>query len=321
MRVLGRVAALLATTALVAAGTAAAGRLPGTTALKTCSAAGSFWPTMTLALDGPTAWVACKEQSRVVHLDTRRGKVVASVRLGGPVIAVTTGFGSVWALDSNGILYRVGRGSARISKRIVLGTARPYNIWIGAGSVWVVDDGSGELIRVSPGTSRVIARVGVGDGPADMVFAGTSAWIVNHRDRGLVRLDTRTNTPTRLATLSADAPERIALLAGSLWITGRGTDLLQVDPDSGAARAVVEIGGSGIDVIAAAGSLWVPARSVAVDPTGFPTMEALRRVSPGGAVTTVATAVGRVDVNGLAASPVGVWLADNTSGFLYRVAL
>jgi hypothetical protein len=49
--------------------------------------------------------------------------------------------------------------------------------------------------------------------------------------------------------------------------------LLRVDPDSGAVRAVVEIGGSGIDV-AAGGALWVPSRSYEVDPSGFPTMEA-----------------------------------------------
>jgi hypothetical protein len=29
---------------------------------------------------------------------------------------------------------------------------------------------------------------------------------------------------------AGDAPQRMAWAAGSLWITGRGTDLLQVDP-------------------------------------------------------------------------------------------
>lgn len=84
---------------------------------------------------------------------------------------------------------------------------------------------------------------------------------------------------------------------------------------------MIEIGGSGIDVVAAAGALWVPARSVAVDPTGFPTMEALRRVGLDCDVTTVATARGRVDVHGLAPGPgnASVWLANNTSGKLYGV--
>ena len=83
--------------------------------------------------------------------------------------------------------------------------------------------------------------------------------------------------------------------------------------------SVAEIGVSGIDVVSAAGALWVPVRSQAVDQSGFPTMEALRRVSPDGAVTTVVRSVGRVDVHGLVAAGRAVWLADNTAGVLYRV--
>jgi hypothetical protein len=108
--------------------------------------------------------------------------------------------------------------------------------------------------------------------------------------------------------------------AGFLWITGRGTDLLRVDPQTGAVLATVEIGASGIDVVAGSRALWVPVRSAAVDPTGFPIMEALRRVDTAtGAVTTILTAEGRVDVHGLQARNGTVWIADNRAGLLYRV--
>ena len=160
----------------------------------------------------------------------------------------------------------------------------------------------------------------MGDGPADMAFSGTSAWVIDHRDRSLFRIDLRTNAASRVATIPGDAPERMVPLAGSLWITGRGTDLLRVDPATGAVRATIDIGASGIDVAATPGVLWVPARSAAVDRTGFPTMEALRRVSAStGKVTTVATASGRLDVNGIDARDGFVWLSDNREGVLYRV--
>ena len=83
--------------------------------------------------------------------------------------------------------------------------------------------------------------------------------------------------------------------------------------------ATVEIGAGGIDVVAAAGALWVPSRSAEVDATGLPTMETLRRVEPGGRVTTVARPNGRLDVHGLRAAGGFVWLADNTAGVVYRV--
>ena len=297
------------------------GAVPQAKAFKICASAGPYWPTQTLAIKGSTAWIACKENMRVVKFDLVRGRTIRTIRLTSPVIAVATGFGSVWALDTASTLIRINPRSGRIGKRISLGARAPYNLWVGAGSVWSVDDAAGAVLRISPARNRVLTRITVGDGPADMVFSGTTAWIVNHRDLGLIQLDTRTNRPARLATLKADAPERMALLAGSLWITGRGTDLLQVDPDSGTTTRTIEIGASGIDVVSVAGALWIPARSAAVDPTGFPTMEALRRVTPSGEVTTVAAARGRVDVHGLAGGPAGtsVWFADNTAGRLYRL--
>ena len=81
----------------------------------------------------------------------------------------------------------------------------------------------------------------------------------------------------------------------------------------------IDIGGTGIDVVASVGSLWIPTRTAEVDRTGFPTMAALRRVTAAGVVSTVATAQGRVDVHGLAAGKGSIWLADNTQGQLYRV--
>jgi hypothetical protein len=165
---------VVAVTSATAGG--ASGRLPGSTAFRTCAAAGPYWPTMTLAVNGSTGWVACKERSLVQKVDTRTGKVVRSVRLGAPVIAVATGFGSLWALEGFGTLVRIAPGSGRVVKRIELAAQAPYNIWIGAGSVWVVDDSAGTLLRIAPGPGRVTARIQVGDGPADLVFRGTTAW-------------------------------------------------------------------------------------------------------------------------------------------------
>jgi glutamine cyclotransferase len=295
-------------------------RLPGAEAFSICADAGAFWPTMTLALDFGSIWIACKERGRLARFDAASGRTTRTWRLGGSLIAVATGFGSVWALSGGGTLYRVDPQSGAVAAQIDVGTSRPYNVWIGAGAVWVVDDGAGEVIRVDPASNRVAARLAVGDGPADLAFDGTTAWAVNHRDLGLVRIDTVTNTARRLATLRADAPERMVLTAGRLWITGRGTDLLEVDPGTGAVLRTVDIGVSGIDVVVRGDAIWVPVRSAEVDARGLPTMEALERVDPRtGAVTATITVSAPVDVHGLAADDRGVWLADNTHGVLYRV--
>jgi hypothetical protein len=300
---------------------AGAGRIPDARAVRACAAAGPYWPTMTLALYGRTAWVACKEQARIIRIALPSARRTAAVPLDGPVIAVAVGLGSVWALDSASTLYRLDGRAARVTKRIQLRAAAPYNIWIGAGAVWVADDQGARVLRISPVTNRVVAHIAVGDGPADMVFAGPRAWVLTHRDNTLFRIDTKTNAAPRLrAVAGADAAaERFAVLGDSLWITGRGVPLLEVDPDTGAIRRSIDIDGTGIDIVAAAGALWIPVRTADVDRTGFPTMTALRRVTAAGTVTTAVTARGRVDVHGLAAANGSIWIADNTSGFLYRL--
>jgi hypothetical protein len=302
---------------------ASSSALPGARAIKVCAAAGPYWPTMTVAVGGTSAWVACKEQSRVVRVSTATGKTTKSIRLSGPVIAVRSGLGAVWALDSLGTLYRLNATTAKIAKRIPLAVSAAYNIWTGGGSVWVADDQGARVVRVSPQKNKVVARIAVGDGPASMAFNGGTAWVVNHRDTTLSRIDLATNKSTRLATLALagdSAPERMLWLHDSLWITGRGTDLLKVSASDGSLQKTIEIGASGIDVVASGDNVWVPTRSAEVDPTGFPTMDALKRVATSnGAVTTVAQPSGRLDVNGLTVAAGAVWIADNRSGRLYRV--
>ena len=239
------------------------------------------------------------------------------------MIAVAVGLGSVWALDSGSTLYRIDPGRARVTKRIQLGASAAYNIWIGAGAVWIADDQGARAPpglpvdeqgrRADPGRRRpgrhgLPRRPRRGRSPTATTPCSGSTRSTNHA--------------TRLGIVGGSdaAAERLALLGDGLWITGRGLGLVEMDPTSGATRRTVDIGGTGIDVVSAAGALWVPVRTAAVDRTGLPTMTAVRRVGADGSVKTVATARGRVDVHGLAAGLGSVWIADNTSGLLYRLA-
>jgi len=320
-----RVAAIAAVLALTATCAAASpSGLPGARAIKVCAAAGPYWPTMTLALQGTSAWVACKEQSRIIRVNAKTGKRTKSVRLRGAAIAVKEGFRSIWALDSSSTLYRLKPGSGKVTKRIALNIAAAYNIWIGGGSVWVAADQGAQVVRVSPQTNRVVARIAAGDGPASMAFDGGTAWVINHRDTTIHRIDLANNKPSLLTTLGGAgdrAPERMVFLNGRLWITGRGAGLLKVNAATGALEETIPLDYSGIDLVAAGGAVWIPVRSADVDASGFPTMAALKRVSAStGAVSTVARPTTRLDVHGLTAGNGAVWIADNRAGVLYRVS-
>ena len=196
-----------------------------------------------------------------MEFDLASGTEGRSVDLFGTPIAVANGFGSVWALDSFGTLTRLAPSSAEVEAEIEVGSSAPYNIWMGAGSVWVADDAGGEVIRVDPVSNDVVARIPVGDGPASMAFSGGQAWVANHRDRGITLVDTETNEATPLVRMKAGAPERLALLGGRLWVTGRGIGLFGLDPRTGTVEKQVALDVSGIDLVAADGALWIPSRS------------------------------------------------------------
>ena len=245
-------------------------------------AAGPYWPTMTLAVSGGTAWVACKEQARIVQdrrFPAAEGRRPCARRPGHR---------------------RRGRARLPLGARLELDALpprRPQRARDPSGSRSVrtrpTTSGSAAVRSGSPTTRapaccgshlrRTVSSRASRSGTARPTWSspGRDAWVLTHRDNTLYRIETTTNAATRLATVGGGdaAAERLALLGGSLWITGRGVPLLEVDPETGATRRSIDIGGTGIDVVAAAGALWVPVRTAEVDRTGFPTMTALRRVT------------------------------------------
>jgi hypothetical protein len=60
--------------AAVLAAASDAGRIAGVRAVPACAAAGPYWPTMTLAVSDGAAWVACKEQQRIIRVTLPAGR-------------------------------------------------------------------------------------------------------------------------------------------------------------------------------------------------------------------------------------------------------
>jgi sugar lactone lactonase YvrE len=103
-------------------------------------------------------------------------------------------------------------------------------------------------------------------------------------------------------------------------VTGRGTDLLRVDPATGAVQARIEIGAGGIDVRAAGGSIWVAAPTTEDDLRGNPFVERVLRIDPAtNAIVETIRPTGRVTVNGTAVTGTAFWIADTEHGRLYRL--
>jgi streptogramin lyase len=167
---------------------------------------------------------------------------------------------------------------------------------------------------------KVVASVDVGDGVSDIVPDGDTLLLICHRDHTLWRLDPAANTAKRLSVLPGDTPERLALAGGSLWATGRGTDLLRIDPRTGKTLETIETGVGGIELAAIDGTIWVAAAEAGADRQGLPELERLVAVdAEGGEPGEQVTPTELVTVTGMATDGTALWIADVVAGALTRV--
>src|SRR4051794_29189722 len=98
----------------------------------------------------------------------------------------------------------------------------------GFGAIWAVDAASGELLRIEPGSDRVLARVPVGD----QAFPATGAGAVwTAADGRLLKIDPRTNRVTARIPLGLAARTFAIVSArpGVVWVASP-MELLRIDP-------------------------------------------------------------------------------------------
>jgi streptogramin lyase len=293
----------------------------GGTSTSICARTPIPYPQHALAQSVGSLWLTCRERGALVRL-TPAGKQVASIRLPGiRPWAVAGGAGAVWVVDRDQpLLLRIDPKRNRVAARISLPSGAS-DVWAGAGSLWVALDAQGAVARIDPRRNRVAAIVPTGDGPSGFATDGQTVWVANHRDGTIVRIPFGARRALPVAHVGAGdvAPERLAFASGSLWATGRGLDLVRVDPVSGG-QDTVEVGAAGIDVVAAAGRVWVAVATPTGARRGDPTVERLAAVDPEtNAVVESRPAVGALSLDGLAADGRQLWLADTVHGALVRV--
>jgi hypothetical protein len=132
-------------------------------------------------------------RGRLLALDWRNGRVLASRRLPGPGGALAVGGGSLWVLQVRpATLLRIDPGTLEDeAPPLRLSSGRAFGIAFGAGHVWVSDSEADQLLRIHPRT-RAITRVPVGGFPVGVTVAAGSVWLAHRDDGEVVRGDPRT---------------------------------------------------------------------------------------------------------------------------------
>ncbi|HET9781481.1 MAG TPA: hypothetical protein VFR33_06855, partial [Candidatus Dormibacteraeota bacterium] len=171
--------------------------------------------------EGVFVLVASIRSERLLRLDPVTGTVrstTALARVGSDYGGVAVHAGTVWAAAGSRLFRITARG--RLVATIDVGGVAA-SVFASSSAVWVTRATGklGELVRVDPRSNRVVARIRMGGGPDSVVAALGSVWVANTSPASVMRIDPETNRvvarlwPTDLA--SALAPAH-----GLLWVAG-----------------------------------------------------------------------------------------------------
>ena len=121
--------------------------------------------------------------------------------------------------DDRGLLHYDDTGTLTAT---IADVGYSFDIGASAGSVWVPDYDSGELIRIDPATDEIVARIFVAGINAHSVFAtDTSVWVTTFAAGNINVIDPATNLLT--AQINAgQGPMSVAVVDGAVWVAGEG---------------------------------------------------------------------------------------------------
>ncbi len=207
-------------------------------------------------------------------------------------------------------------GEPRVVEVVRLGGFPIDGVFAG-GSLWVISAEPSELLRIDPGTRRVVARIPV-DGIVDDIAAGDGAlWLrtagTNDDGTRLSRIDLRSNRV--VAGFDAAPGDALVVSGGVLWSDRRsapiGVD--RIDPGSGAVTG--RVGFRHIDRLALAGDvLWAVAQNgtvASIDPASRRILHRWSQLAPSDAMAISSQAI--------AADPAGAWVLSTEKAAIFRL--
>lgn len=315
---------VLPTLAAVVVLATAAAPFPGAKTSSICGAKSIPFQQSALTSASGSLWLACRDSGRLVQLSTQ-GVTQKTVKLGRFYPwAVAAGSGAVWTISRDvPELWKFNPTSGRRVAWIAL-PGTPASLWFGAGSAWVGFDGVG-FARVN-GTTGKVTPFFTGNGVSAFAGDGSRVFAVSHRDNAITRVDLPTGSASIVAAGIADtsrsATEEVVFASGSLWITGRGLDLLRVDRRTGRVEKTIQIGPAGVKLAVSRGRLIVASYTKAGAMRGDPIVGRFGVFDPTRSQFVASTAATQtVYLSGLSVVGGTTFVADTVSGRLVRLPL
>jgi DNA-binding beta-propeller fold protein YncE len=228
-----------------------------------------------LTIAAGSVWISTGIDNTLVKIDARTGGRLKTIRMpaasDASAYAVASGAGAIWVVSGDHLLKVDPRtdtvqGDRCCSQRlrgvrVEAGSFR--DVAVGLGGVWIADVLE-EVLRVSPTSSQVTARVNLGVIPTALAAGYGSVWVGSSSGPRLVvwRLQPATLRVEQTITIGAAASflatVDVAVGMGSVWATNydQGT-LVRIDPRKGNVTDTIRLGGHPRGIAVGAQRIWV----------------------------------------------------------------
>ena len=213
-----------------------------------------------VAADAHTVWVAYGRLGSVARVDPQFGSVGTPLKVAGtaygywtPNGAIAVGPEGVWAAFGDSTIAKISSDGARVLARGYGGT-RPTAIGVGAGAVWVANDGNNSVWQIDPRTARPVARTSVARKPHGLAVGDGAVWATAFDDDVVSRVY---GSSSRSISVGR-GPVGIAYGDGSLWVVNsRDGTVSRIDLEHEKVVATIHVGNHPDGIAVGAGAVWV----------------------------------------------------------------
>ena len=219
-----------------------------------------------LAAGEDSVWVNSKPTDFVFRMEPSTNRVVAKVPVTKPCSGLVVAAGALWSPScEENVIYRIDLATNKTVAKIPVGPANTEGgLTFGAGSVWMPSDPAGVVSRIDPATNSVAARIKVAPGSFTAVFGYGLVW-VSSTEKHLVSVIHPASNKV-IAEIPVDKTPRFMTAGeGYVWTLNQtnGT-VTKIDPATMKVAATIDVGlpGTGGDISAAEGAVWITARTI-----------------------------------------------------------
>jgi virginiamycin B lyase len=245
-----------------------------------------------IATDKDDAWIIDDHHDRIIKISPDQDRPLLIVHLKEACTAPIVYFNFLWVMScADECLYKIDHLSGKILAKIKTGMADKdgeMSLAVGDGSIWLLSDSSGILLRIDPQKMTVQKRIKVKPHSYCAVFSNHSIWVSNYADNSIQKIDTKTSSV--VATIPVGSKPRFLTAGGQfVWTLNQDDGTVsEIDPFSDKLISTIDVKavGEGGDIASDSNKVWIvstnPVRPVQIINTRTHKIDATYRQNTNG---------------------------------------